>query len=273
MSDYLGTLAARSLGLVSVARPRLAARFEPDAHAPSHMEARGRTDDVAAATAGDVPSMSKPRLVVTPAPPPSAPKSDGTTAHRHGPRIDNRAQSPQANDHRAAASSVAAPRAPSIDPPPLSFPRSPHPQERLDRAPTAPATVLPTSASRHVAVTHGPQEPPAQRLDPDVRRMKDLDDRLTTLERRPPRQNAPMQRESMIRPAPQVTGDRRPTPAAPAMRISASPIELPDSAPAVHVTIGRVDVRAIVAPAPRARTRATPPRTSLEEYLKQRSPR
>jgi hypothetical protein len=45
----------------------------------------------------------------------------------------------------------------------------------------------------------------------------------------------------------------------------------PEAGPTIHVTIGRVEVRATPAPAARKRTRSRPPVMSLDDYLRQRS--
>jgi len=49
--------------------------------------------------------------------------------------------------------------------------------------------------------------------------------------------------------------------------------ELPFSSPTVRVTIGRIEVRAVMAPAPLPPKRSLPatPRLSLEDYLKRRN--
>jgi hypothetical protein len=74
-------------------------------------------------------------------------------------------------------------------------------------------------------------------------------------------------RNTFLEPAP----DRRqPAPAAPAIRIDRAPTA-PSGPPTVHVSIGRVDVRAIVTPtASPARPPVSVNRLSLEEYLRGR---
>jgi hypothetical protein len=48
--------------------------------------------------------------------------------------------------------------------------------------------------------------------------------------------------------------------------------ETPQQAPTIRVTIGRIDVRAVTAPAEPARETVRPqPRLSLDDYLKQRN--
>lgn len=75
-------------------------------------------------------------------------------------------------------------------------------------------------------------------------------------------------------PALEPVPDRRPaTPAAPSMRV-AHERTAPRVPPTIHVSIGRVDVRAIVtSAAPSPRPPATTDRLSLEDYLRGRSGR
>jgi hypothetical protein len=44
----------------------------------------------------------------------------------------------------------------------------------------------------------------------------------------------------------------------------------PQQAPTVHVTIGRIEVRATPPPVPPPKQRTTPPVMSLDDYLRQR---
>jgi hypothetical protein len=66
---------------------------------------------------------------------------------------------------------------------------------------------------------------------------------------------------------PEIIGRRKPSPSS-----VPSPQPSSNEPPAIHVTIGRVEVRAVMSPSalPKARSRVAP-RPSLEEYLKQRN--
>jgi hypothetical protein len=83
---------------------------------------------------------------------------------------------------------------------------------------------------------------------------------------------SPRSRRPVLEPVP----DRRPAPpAAPAAAVERER-PAPREQPTIHVSIGRVDVRAVVAPAvPSARPAPAVPRLSLEDYLRgrQREPR
>ena len=64
-----------------------------------------------------------------------------------------------------------------------------------------------------------------------------------------------------------------PSPAPLSEALVGSPIRAEPAAPAIHVTIGRVEVRAVSAPAEpaRPRERKAPPLLSLDQYLRQRN--
>jgi hypothetical protein len=73
-------------------------------------------------------------------------------------------------------------------------------------------------------------------------------------------------------PAPQPGLSHAPRRAAAPASASSQPASpaAPRELPPIHVTIGRVEVRAVAAPAPAERSRRAAPRTNLEQYLRER---
>lgn len=281
MNDYLGSLAERALGLTPVVRPRLASIFEPVRLGPSspHPSEPIATDDASSRQASNVQAVSR-----------HDDRHDdaaGSDWHARRPVVNHREQ-PSHERHPKETPKVVA-RSHTVDPrvepqevAPHSLPPPHTPVSTQPRAPLVEAP-LPRVQARHESgpeptesTQHSPRSP--ARVDTDLRRWRDADQRLAALERRReprtlPREpsarrsdhEGPVRFDGRDREAPTPRADRSVRPA-----IGQEP------ARAVHVTIGRVEVRAIVPPepAPRSRVRAAKAASlSLDDYLKTRSGR
>ncbi|MBI2203112.1 MAG: hypothetical protein HYU41_04570 [Candidatus Rokubacteria bacterium] len=221
MSDYLGRLAARTLGVADVVAPRPASRFErspSESPAPSAAETsvagevdggRGET-----ATTTDIARRATPHR--SPAAPPAT-ATASIDAESQAPAVAGRAES--------AVTVVAGPQASG------SAPRAARTRDAgLAITPTLPAAATPRDAATSRAI-----EPAASPRGASARPLV---------------------------PASTPRSDRDEWPRSP-------------SGPVVHVSIGRLEVRAVrPAPSPpRPAPRAPEPALSLDDYLRQRSER
>ena len=284
MSDYLHTLAARSLNLAPIATPRLTARFEPSRPAGGTTavpQGPAVETEEASLEPGPPREMSMPVARELP-PPPAAPVSAApprAVAQVQSSRVEHdsvdrrREHSLRVNADRAAE---ALPRrdvvaqaihghTPEVDPPETTA---------LSESHVAPPTTRDANPEPIRTDAHAPQ---AVGLSDIVMRL--TEDRLTARERSRAReaeraQPAPDRREYAV-PAAQPTVERgRPVVKPAARAASNTPVENTD-APAVRITIGRIEVRALMpqapGPLPRPVSPASPSAPSLEEYLRQRS--
>ena len=241
MSDYLSNVAAKSLNLIEPIHPRLASRFEP-------------LPAIDWLTAG-LPLEAEPV--------------------EEAPR-------PASMAFEAAQLSVSAP----VSAPPTAAPRQPL---------AAPMAVVPTTPDRSPVdqplqslrnSTTGDVVPPSARSStrPSSARRHEArqQGRPTSL----PIQDAPLATQttgdapSSVIPSIPATVGARPavaphvesvTPVTPATPTVSPPVS--QSAPTIRVTIGRIDVRAVMPPAPpapRSRPSRPGPTLSLEDYLQQR---
>jgi hypothetical protein len=280
MSSYLADLAARSLGQVPVAEPRLASRFEPVASGPSPVAAASQDSETS------VESSARAPRVATPMPWAATDRQpDATNARDRSERPEPRAHRHEIVDLRESIEPLA--------PRPMATPAPEIPIAVVPRR----ADALPAPPARHVVVlspriaddtaartgSDGDREPHTivRAPLPDHTRWQRADERLSALERavtarqdaraHTAPQAASRSEWAAPRPAPR-DQLRQPAQTAHARIDSAGAYE----APAVHVTIGRIDVRAIMPP-PAARSvhRHAPqrPSLSLDDYLKQRSSR
>jgi hypothetical protein len=279
MNDYLGTLAARSLGLIPVARPRLASRFEPDTNAAPPLTARSIAAEDASESTGPTPGVRDAHSVWLPVQQePATPRTHETLRPCVHIRLTDVRESQE-------VVGVPASLAPSLVPPqPVMRPAMMHrDQPTPTQQPHQPAPAL-AETDRPVAVRPVDVSKPRESwdnshrsIDPDGSRWREIDERMSLLERVRARPNASADpvHEAVSRPSATRSRDRERQQTPPAVSQSAGPIAAAETPAAVHVTIGRVDVRAIVPPvAPRGHRRPTPgPSLSLDEYLKQRSVR
>jgi hypothetical protein len=241
MADFLRRLADRALGLASAveARPGLdASRWW------------GITDAARDASMDEDGAVAPPRHVPSPGhvPPPRDVRS-----WRHMPNV-----SPGAAD--------------ALESRPLSTPNDDAETPRPRRAPGPPTPPTPSDARLH---EHGS---PSQRLD----RYRPLPDESRTLDApqasrvsRTPAAREATGDEPAATPAPARTlvvpsnRDIQVTPAA--ARRAAQPSMAQPAPPSVHVTIGRLEVRALTNPAPAIPRAASPrPQLTLAEYLARR---
>jgi hypothetical protein len=265
MSDYLGNLAAKSLAPAPALQPRLASRFEPLAPAaPELREGPAFLEETVTEIAA--PKASPVRTEIRPAhrdPAPAdvqsvEPSPPGLLSPRERRNVIKEKQElavePVTKPERVR--SVVAKR--NVQPSETSPPGPLSRKEGRDLAEAAvvnrdrlqPLTVVPAPSRQDVPVTpsreRGPGGEASQAERPEHHRPQEslsrmipqLQPRVTLAERQP----FVPQRES---PAPE---------------------------PVIHVTIGRIEVRAAAAPKAPARERpAARPAVDLDEYLRQRS--
>ena len=252
MTDFLGRLAERSLGVGELVRPRPASLFEPDSPAASlPIE---QVDEVVGDRLGPVRRAGLPSP--SPARAPAQPEG----------RVRLRGSEPQ-SPLAAPPSAVPDARPAGGAEPALAGPpdRVTHPEIRRE-----------TSIPSATAATAAPADTTAAAESVVVRTLvRDVpypvESRHVELRGSEP-QSPPRDHE-----APGALA-RAEAPSDPWFAAPASPTPLPPRAagaepaepPVVHVTIGRVDVRAVVPPPstepPRPRRR---PRLTLEEYLRE----
>jgi hypothetical protein len=276
MSDYLSTLAARSLRLLPTVTPRLTSLFEPSPRAGGSLavptappvEPAASRPPAPPSVVRDVPERADAREA-RPASRP-APIVAATPALRARDETDARPRPAivRVEDVRPSAPvSMKAERTPQAEPLPVVPPRREQPRDEMPmtlpvrqdhrRDASEPADLT----QRHIARPDG---------------MRIADERLTALERQVLRdRGAPRELQAgegtppVVRPAiVPVTTPALAHAARPATDVTSA---VPAS-PAVHVTIGRIDVRAVMPPAASAPRRAAPVSSgmSLEQYLKQR---
>jgi hypothetical protein len=168
------------------------------------------------------------------------------------------------------------PRAPTLPPaePAPMQPRAPGPVHRDAEEPPAPA--------RRAAREATPGELPPRRLAPTVPPPVIVRLPAATVVAAPvpaeARRAAPLREQPDARPV--ATGLRPSVQPLPAVRpvtpARREPPPLPPAAPqapAIHVSIGRIEVRASAPPGPRARPGSPPPAERLEDYLRARKDR
>jgi hypothetical protein len=309
MSDFLGNLAARGLGLVRTLEPRLPSRFEAPpaagvtpglAVAAGDGEGVGAEDAVALGGTGLLGAAPQPVFVVSDArsrPAPAAASSPAAAAAPGPAPGDASVQEPHAavaqsplpsaparsnpelrRRRRAAALAVelaasASPPAPAA----VVAPSSP--------APLPGAGLLPPPAGPRDEVGAGRVAREGQEPHVKGRARTPVADRLqppasvASAARTgvPAAAAAPLRpREAAIHPGDAPAASAAASTAARQLpRRAARERPLPGApAPVIQVTIGRLEVRAMPAPAPGSRKQAAPaPRgaPTLEEYLRQRS--
>jgi hypothetical protein len=257
MSDYLQNLLARSLSLTPVAQPRVASLFEPPVAGgffgaattfeTDGIEAGPRVAE--AAPFGDSRNTSSP-------PTPLASRADVTRGPAPSSQTaeSNRASVPfdlSSSDERAA-SSVAE-----------SINQNQNPPDH--HSSQAASSQSEESAAWRERTTRAAEVPT---LEEQVRRAFDAE--LRGRDSRPARDSAEHEGRARVvkprvAPVPQVAAQSRLT----VERES----QAPDAAPTIRVTIGRVNVRAVINDAPKESRRAPArprPMLSLEDYLGRR---
>ncbi|HEY0376655.1 MAG TPA: hypothetical protein VGC87_06840 [Pyrinomonadaceae bacterium] len=249
MSNFLDNLASRSLGLAPVARPRLASRFEPPPNAPrlpasAPAEGDGNERGVEGGARNARPEARQPETRAAeyrravPIPPPDAPRAERTER----------------------GSQAAPPK------------QSPPPGPAVAQVPVRPVETRAQSAQPDAASDAPPAAPPTSSLTEGARAGEDarrtasksedddaaLDNRVRRL----------MANSLHVGQGNEAAGGAPPVAQSPARRD-----ETPEKTQTIRVTIGRIDVRAVTAPAPQEQRRAPArpaPQLSLADYLKQR---
>jgi hypothetical protein len=283
MSDYLNNLVARTLNVAPVVQPRLASFFESGSTAAGVIS-RG---PIEVETYGNDPS-GEPKFRAPAAEPANVQPSQLPLRVKENIEVN-------LNDLTKAGADLD-PGNPENSPAVVTHQLSPLPEVRGLRAPvagrltsqepealrnqqvtreqtTAPAAAKESGRSLIIERDREESRPP---LQPGIRQL--VDEALTRLqparrdgnERTKPEQSGPVavptSRTSTERPDVVAI---KPTP-----HIIREPVAATEPAPTINVTIGRVDVRAIIsspAETPRVGRAPRATATSLDEYLKQRS--
>jgi hypothetical protein len=257
MSDFLKNLASRSLNLMPLVQPRLASRFEPlpftggfASTSPFEVQAaEDEADDDGQAMAAQSPARTPTaRVIESPPVASSSQLPDGLREEKDG-------IAGQADHVPSQTSSSRQPHVPILAQPvkterqPVSSPSTEASQ--ADLAQTAAGGTDKPQTNRPEA-RNAFESDSESRLESRIRRA--LAEQLNGREAQEPPRVFPLAESPLAAQA-----ERR---------------ETPESAPIIRVTIGRIDVRAINAPAPQEARRAAPrpaPQLSLEDYLRQRS--
>jgi hypothetical protein len=283
MSDYLGNLAARSLEPAAAVRPRLASRFEPMPSAVPQFQEPAFFEETVEETAVAEPAHA---TVFSPSPPgPRRTLGQGMRPRRaERPEAEDTPEGrPEAEDTPKAATERREPEQLAVPVQPLvvvdsarpltrsGLPfeaSSPGPFSRGEKGKQEAVTPVVLPVRQEVRVVEAPEvraahptEPVFDTPFPFSPREKGSGDEAS--EGRPPEPLQPLKKEtpsSFLQPR----------------------ITLPEPAPAreapapetvIHVSIGRIEVRATQAPKAPARERPAAARTGvdLEDYLRQRS--
>jgi hypothetical protein len=268
MDDFLNSLVTRNLGDGAVVRPRPASVFEPG------------PDEAPRGDLLEAVAIDEEVSVVTEA---RAIDGAGPLRRSAGEATGVAAPAPAASPTRAASEGAATSSAgsPAVEPrrvgPELPAPTAPPPhstRERLARRPSrpsAPSPVVPIAQ----ADSRSAAAPASQPLDPERARLRDRQDTfssavepaLSVSQSLPSLEPARRRREDST-PATPLSVRPRAAPSEPAPPRHAGPAP---PGPAIHVTIGRIEVRATTpASAPRAKERPAPPVMTLDEYLRER---
>ncbi len=308
MSDYLSNLSARSLNLATVLQPRLASRFEPPAQGttapvdaarvmraeePEAAPSPGESIDVeaqpeaaidAAARPSFTPRSMRRRHEVTASTPEAQPALN-TIRSSSERDLGRRIELPVGEDaHVDTPERNEPPRAPHRQLPDLRTQPSVSPAPpRSD--PQPPRPIL-TMVQPEMRVTLVDDIPPRTRLEaphPSARgpiaRRPMIEPATARSETQPSRLAPPESSDEVVAsatlPPPAIIArpivKRVVTESVP---VESAPVEAakPEPAPTIHVSIGRVEVRATPAATPAvARPRAAPPVMSLDEYLRRRA--
>jgi len=282
MSDFLNNLAARSLSLADAVQPRIRSLFEPQAaqvNQPArfsvHLSAEPRAErevELSRRTALGISDSSTSTLEESTRSnsikSSLKPSADAAAARRD----DRDASSHRVEPARARGSIDTVSVAPNA---PLDLSRPPAPEATVARAPAADRPTLSTNKAGLAPQIRDERESRAM-LVTGIRRM--VDERIEPLEaQRPPGvmraeqgQASPHETASPARTIVRAQGAG--VPKLPIVNLASPPAVAPPS-PEIKITIGRVDVKAVMPAQPAARSqplaRFAP--TSLDDYLRERS--
>lgn len=284
MGDFLGQLIARSLDRADVMCPRLTGLFEPSQPGGDLAAPDGEPTD--SATPAPIPAApSLQRLAIQPQPvspvPPEAAARVRPRSRPDTPASPPAAMALHSNPPRVVneppATAAETPRPLPVQP----HPTSTQPRERVRDAPTVMERTLLQPVSRKAVVERVAPHSPAAPTEVEQTLLQPVVERLIETSRQPatpPRTVTPARPPEVpdARPAADVL---RPAPHVEASGVVQSPVERagrqaaappPTASPTIHVTIGRVEVRASSSEQPARRTSPQPQVMSLDEYLKQR---
>jgi hypothetical protein len=291
MSDFLGRLIERERGAAGAVAPRLSSLYEPrsDALAVEPAEAGSAAAQGAVQAADTVSVEPIVKLVARSAPQAASDTLSSARSHLDAPPLQERA-TPDAGSRKpespAPHASIAAPLSPGIASravPPLN---APEPAAQM-RVPSAIERLAPHRAEPRDALAAPGPEPSPRRTVAQAAAPGESDTAEPMRSVRPlpvmPVTSITHQNGDGVSAAP--VGTRAPTP--PNLgEIAPAPVPYPGDAapsrdrdapapiPVIHVTIGRVEVRAVQAPARETRpVRASEQPMSLDEYLRRRGPR
>lgn len=290
MSDYLNNLLARTLNLAPVVQPRLASLFEPatpnggasnrplfeattpgEAHAES--ESSPQFSPSVPAQTGQAPLHHLQTTLVLPTAPQQQKRSEG------GERYESREDSSR---HSLRPLSTVTPPAP-----PLLTAQSAQTAPDVQREtseilrPLSSSTQLPARRDEAEERTGTPRASEANRgetwegIEPKVRQV--VSEELTSFRRAQTRASGGAEAET---PQQQSQASQSPVDVSrqdngTKKSAHAFPVEIAEPSPTINVSIGRVDVRAIISQQPAASDQRPPAQKSgtlsLDEYLKQRS--
>jgi hypothetical protein len=256
MSDYLSRLVARAMGASAGLRPRTASLFEP------------------VKPSGHLPSTGEPRSPSRQEGPEAAIAPPATSARRgHGRRLQETPVPADSTAPRLRRGPV------DVDPPRPALEAVPESPRRTHvaphREPTEPARAEPTATRSAAAATalreDGRPGPAPVAFTPASPRPSD-----------PPNAAPPFidgSRQASVPSTPMPAVSVTPAaalPAATAQRARATRIQslatraVAAREPHVHVTIGRIEVRAPAQPAPSRREASPSPVMPLDQYLRER---
>jgi len=276
MSDYLGNLVARHFEAAPSIRPRLTSLFEP--------------------SSGTQTSMHQPPVEIETAP-------ADVTPNESMPELDTQAHAPRRVEfHPVRMDAQVEPAALGADTetPSLDVPvRAPDPRAIDPTAPVAqrplskPLTLDPAAAKSEKPAMQEPlpvlrpaidqndrassdvaYNPNRLTLERDFRRIVDERLAVADMRRYAPDRSAELRNPEPVLPMAPLRAPSQHTPVVKSLAVPGTvPITEPAVAPTIRVTIGRIDVRAVM-PTP-GRPRSKPaerrPALLLDEYLKQRS--
>lgn len=286
MNGYVASLVSRALGEAPVLRPRTPSLFEGYAGPPATVEAApdaGPAPRPARTPSGPASAVREPHARSVEDPPPvsaSAPEEQPITPPGTPPtRLEATVRPVQPLSERPAAPRTSLPESPLRVAQP-SAQHLTHHEERIvvSRAvPEAASPVRPASEPGTAAAPVAPATnrmrmtpPPTPASSPHERHEERREEHHDVVD-------ATVRAGRSITPAPAVMAPQTPrlspsliappramTPAPPAAALSAAP----PAEPTIRVTIGRVDVRAVVQPAQARRTaEVSRPKLTLEDYL------
>jgi len=289
MNDFLGRLIERERGAAGAVAPRLPSLYEPRSDALAAEPAEAKAEDTSETLHGEIP-RGAPQRHHEPL------SAESATAQRAVQAADTVSAEPivklvARSAPQAASDTISSARS-HLDAPPLQERATPDVDSRKPESPTPHASIAaplsPEIASRAAASVAAPgPEPSPRRTVAQLVAPGESDTAEPMRSVRPlpvmPVTSITHQNGDGVSAAP--VGARAPTP--PNLgEIAPAPVPYPGGAapsrdrdapapiPTIQVTIGRVEVRAVQAPAREARpVRASEQPMSLDEYLRRRGQR